>query len=334
MIRCGLPEAAALTALFAVTGTQIFTVHHRRGVRPGGVRAGGAMAGDSVTAGEGGAGFGNATRSRCSLRRHTDKRHAGVRRRILVSLRKAASSRPSGARSVRAAAERILVVLAVSAGLTLGTAGASRPGAGIEGNLSGCARKAAVTGAFQVARTFLAYSFVSPEYAFLHLPEGIDMRDFRGWHFPVWRGRGASVGFLCLAGRCLGALWHWRDGSLAVGIAVALLLNMLFHCDFQFRGSLVYLCLAHAFPGVRPGGWSGALVRDLRAARWAYVGAVLALAGILGRTICRFAMGSPRRSTRSVSIVRHHARSRCGSLLSPDSDAFPKRRFPQEIRCD
>ena len=137
------------------------------------------------------------------------------------------------------------------------------------------------TGPFQVVRTFLAYSFVSPGYDFLHLPEGIDMRDFRGWHFSqagavaVW----CWLGFL-FAGAA-GALANPRTRWLASGIAVALVLNIVFHFDFQFRGSL-YIYASHMHflvfalaAGLAP--W----VRGMRAARIAYVGVVLALTAVV-----------------------------------------------------
>jgi hypothetical protein len=138
------------------------------------------------------------------------------------------------------------------------------------------------TGAFQVARTFLAYSFVSPEYDFVHLPEGIDMRDFRGWRFS---GIGTAAVWCWLAflfSGTVAALAHPRMRWLAAGMVTALLLNIVFHFDFQFRGSL-YIYAAHMhFLLFGPAAGLAPWVRHMGIARWAYVAAVLVLAILLG----------------------------------------------------
>jgi len=138
------------------------------------------------------------------------------------------------------------------------------------------------TGAFQVARTFLAYSFVSPDYDLVHLPEGIDMRDFRSWRFSpvgvvaVW----CWLAFMVTG--AVGALANPRTRWLAGGMAVALVLNLLFHLDFQFRGSL-YIYASHMHflvfglaAGLAP--WMAGVGRG----RWVYVAAVLGLAMLVG----------------------------------------------------
>jgi hypothetical protein len=137
------------------------------------------------------------------------------------------------------------------------------------------------TGALQVVRTFLGYSFVSPEYDILRLPEGIDMRDFRGWRFS---GIGTAAVWCWLAflvSGTVGALTHPRTRWLTAGMAAALLLNILFHLDFQFRGSL-YIYASHMdflvfalAAGVAP--W----IRETRLPRLLYVGVVLVLAVLI-----------------------------------------------------
>ena len=100
------------------------------------------------------------------------------------------------------------------------------------------------TGAGQVPLTFFTFSFVSPNYSWLMLPEGINMRDFREYSFP-FPGQIAAPLWLafCAVGTVAG-FGHHRYRIIASGIAVALVCNLLFHLDFQFRGSL-YLYAAH-----------------------------------------------------------------------------------------
>ena len=85
---------------------------------------------------------------------------------------------------------------------------------------------------------------MSPEYDFLHLPEGIDMRDFRAWRFSPIGAVAMPVWLVFLGAGTVGALTHRRTRWLAGGMATALLLNILFHLDFQFRGSL-YIYASH-----------------------------------------------------------------------------------------
>ncbi len=134
------------------------------------------------------------------------------------------------------------------------------------------------TGALEVVRTFLGYSFVSPEYDILRLPEGIEMRDFRGWRFSPAGVVAMPVWLAFLATGTVGALAHPRTRWLAIGMVVALVLNIVFHLDFQFRGSL-YIYGSHMHflvfglaAGLAP--W----VREMGVARWLYVGVVVALA--------------------------------------------------------
>ena len=150
---------------------------------------------------------------------------------------------------------------------------------------------------------------MSPEYDYLHLPEGIDMRDFRSWRFPGIGTAAVWCWLVFLAAGLVGALTHPRMRWLAAGMGTALVLNLVFHLDFQFRGSL-YIYASHMHflvfglaAGLAP--W----VRDMKIARWAYVGVVLALAVLVGATICRSCRRSRSRSTKWRSSVRHPARS-------------------------
>jgi hypothetical protein len=128
----------------------------------------------------------------------------------------------------------------------------------------------------------LGYAVVPPRFSTLELPEGIAMLGFRAPEF-TWRSLSATV------------LWHgfWAVGAvamlmqrrlrwLAAGLVAVLVLNVIFHLDFQFRGSL-FLYSAHvnlalfllgcgAAPLLRPGS---------RAAR-AYLAVVVALVVLVG----------------------------------------------------
>jgi hypothetical protein len=100
------------------------------------------------------------------------------------------------------------------------------------------------TGALQVVATFLGFSFVSPRYSWLLLPEGINMRDFRAWSFGGTGQVAVVLWLLFWATGAVAALLHPRFRVLAAGLAVALAANLIFHLDFQFRGSL-YIYAAH-----------------------------------------------------------------------------------------
>jgi hypothetical protein len=283
VIRAGRPEAAALTALFAVTGTQIFT--------------------SIIVEAYGPAGFGLAALWLLTAARLADGKNRLWQRyaiavfcfgvtltnvmqvfvaELLVSLR-----RVGPIQALRRAIVFGLVLSGIIAVLSvfvwydaLRTALAD-PVLALK-EVYWLRTKGERTGAFQVVRTFLAYSFVSPEYDFLRLPEGIDMRDFRGWRFSGIGTAAVWCWLVFLAGGAVGALTHPRTRWLAAGMATALLLNLLFHLDFQFRGSL-YIYAAHMHflvfslaAGLAP--W----VRRMQTARWLYTGAVLALAVLIG----------------------------------------------------
>lgn len=96
----------------------------------------------------------------------------------------------------------------------------------------------------QLALTFFGYSFVSPNFSWLRIPPDINMRDFRAFSFPV-------IGLLAIAGW----LVFWITGAvamaatprmrtLAIGLALGVLFNFALNMHFQFRGS-VYIYAAH-----------------------------------------------------------------------------------------
>jgi hypothetical protein len=283
VIRCGRPEATALTLLFAVTGTQLFT--------------------SIIVEAYGPAGFGIAALWLLTALRLADGRSRVWQRyaiavfcfgvtltnvmqvfaaELLVSLRSVGPVQAVRRAIVFGLVLTILVaVLAAAVWHQELMVALHDPVLALK-EIYWLRTKGERTGPFQVVRTFLAYSFVSPGYDFLHLPEGIDMRDFRGWHFSPVGAMAVWCWLAFLAAGTVGALANPRTRWLASGIAIALLLNLVFHFDFQFRGSL-YIYASHMHflvfalaAGLAP--W----VREMGAVRWAYVGVVVALAVLVG----------------------------------------------------
>jgi hypothetical protein len=138
------------------------------------------------------------------------------------------------------------------------------------------------TGISQVLLTFLGFSFVSPEYSWLMLPEGINMRDFREY---VFRSTGAMAMPLWLTFWTVGAvaaLVHRRYRWLALGVAGALVFDVLLHLDFQFRGSLYLYCAHSHLPAFILGAGLAPWVAGTHVARAIYVTVVLVLAVLVG----------------------------------------------------
>jgi hypothetical protein len=100
------------------------------------------------------------------------------------------------------------------------------------------------TGPGEVLLTFFTFSFVSPHYSWLVLPEGTNMRDFRAYDFPAVGQIAAPLWLAFAFVGTVAAFCHRRYRMIAAGLGAALVFNLLFHLDFQFRGSL-YLYAAH-----------------------------------------------------------------------------------------
>jgi hypothetical protein len=283
VIRSGLPEAAALTVLFAVTGTQVFTSIIVEAYGPAGFGLAALWLVTALRLADG--------KSRLWWRYAIAVFSFGVTltnvmqvfvAELLVSLRTVGPIEALRRAIVFGLVlTGIITVLSIvvwhDALLTV----LADPVLALK-EIYWLRTKGFRVGAFQVVRTFLAYSFVSPDYDFLHLPEGIDMRDFRGWRFSGIGSVAVWCWLVFLASGAVGALTHPRTRWLAAGMATALLLNIVFHLDFQFRGS-VYIYAAHMHflvfglaAGLAP--W----VREMRTARWFYLVVVLALTALVG----------------------------------------------------
>lgn len=138
------------------------------------------------------------------------------------------------------------------------------------------------TGAEKVFLTFFTFSFVSPAYSWLMLPEGINMRDFREYAFAMPGQIAAPLWMAFCATGIVAGLRHRRYRLIARGLAAALAFNLVFHLDFQFRGSL-YLYAAHLHFLIFALG--AGLAPWLSAARFsgkAYIATVLLLAVLVG----------------------------------------------------
>lgn len=128
----------------------------------------------------------------------------------------------------------------------------------------------------------VGFTVVSPDFVIARLEDGVEMWDFRA---PVFDR------FTLLAS----VLWHsfWLVGAiaafctpatrwLAAGLAATLVLNIVFHLDFQYRGSL-YLYAAHThFLVFALGAGLAPALRPASLAARAYLAVVLVLVVLVG----------------------------------------------------
>jgi hypothetical protein len=75
--------------------------------------------------------------------------------------------------------------------------------------------------------TFFGFSFVSPQYSWLLLPEGINMRDFRAWSFDSIGAIAAPLWLTFWVVGAVAALTHRQYRLVATGMAVALAMHFL-----------------------------------------------------------------------------------------------------------
>ncbi len=135
----------------------------------------------------------------------------------------------------------------------------------------------------RILLTFFGFSFVSPAYSWVKLTDDLPiMRDFRDYvlspvgqvALPLW------LGFWTLG--AIAALRHPHYRWPALGLFAAIAFNVLLHMDFQNRGSL-YLYSAHLhFPIFALGAGLALFLGPSARVRGAYVAAVLLLAGLIG----------------------------------------------------
>ena len=146
------------------------------------------------------------------------------------------------------------------------------------------------TGPLGVLKSFLVFSFVSPAFSVLPLPEGTRMLDFRDWAFAPPRELAAWVWLAFLAAGTAAGLLHPGYRPAALLILAALTANILFHLDYQYRGSLyIYAAHTHVLVFALAAGLAAWLGPARPRLRLGYIGAVLALAALLGVVNLRMA---------------------------------------------
>ncbi|SUS04147.1 conserved membrane hypothetical protein [uncultured Defluviicoccus sp.] len=137
--------------------------------------------------------------------------------------------------------------------------------------------KGPTTGLAKVLQTFLGFSFVSPEYTVVPLPESTRMIDFRDWLFPSYGGMFVAFWLVFLIVGTIAGIADAVYRPIAIAMLAALLWNVVFHMSFQYRGSL-YIYAAHTH--FLTFGLACGLARHLnnKLTRTTYVSAVLAMA--------------------------------------------------------
>jgi len=146
------------------------------------------------------------------------------------------------------------------------------------------------TGPLPVLQNFLAFSFVSPAFSVLPLPEGTRMLDFRDWAFAPPGELAAWAWLAFLAAGAAGGLLHPGYRPIALPILAALAFNVVFHLDYQYRGSLyIYAAHTHVLVFALAAGLAAWLGPARPRLRLGYVGAVLALAALMGVVNLRMA---------------------------------------------
>ena len=143
--------------------------------------------------------------------------------------------------------------------------------------------KGAREGADQVLLTYLAYAFVSPGFTEVSIPEGT-MLDFRRLVYAPMELVALGVWLAFLSVGSVAGLVQRETRWIAGGLAAALAGNLLFHLDFQFRGSLyLYAGRMHFLVFALAAGLA-AQVRGQPVGSRIYVGVTLGLAVLVGTT--------------------------------------------------
>ena len=129
--------------------------------------------------------------------------------------------------------------------------------------------KGATTGVTELLLTFFGYSFFSPAFAKVVIAPDIFMSDFRNFSYaPIESYFVIAWWLFALVGAVLG-FRHSQFRRVAMPMALIVVLNLLFHLDYQFRGSL-YIYAAHLhFPifvlGMGAAPWAASQTLRIRA---------------------------------------------------------------------
>lgn len=138
-------------------------------------------------------------------------------------------------------------------------------------------------GTIDVLQTFLVFSFVSPEFSVVLLPEGTRMLDFRVFSFAPPGGPAAWLWIGFLAAGTAGGLLHRNYRLVALPLLTALLANTVFHLDYQHRGSLyIYSGHTHFLVFALASGLAPRICACRYHVRVVYFGYVIFLTGLVG----------------------------------------------------
>lgn len=137
-------------------------------------------------------------------------------------------------------------------------------------------------GLVDVLLRLVGYGVVSPRFVSVVLPDGITMLDFRAPDFGPLAALAFGLWQLFWLVGAIAAFRHPPTRWLALGLAATLVLNIVFHLDFQFRGS-IYLYAAHThFLVFALGAGLAPMLRPGSAAARGYLGVVLLLVVLVG----------------------------------------------------
>ncbi len=104
--------------------------------------------------------------------------------------------------------------------------------------------KGDISGPSELLLTFFGYSFFSPDFVKVEIGADVFMSDFRTFSYaPVERLFVVAWWVFAVSGAIIGFM-HPQFRRVAMPLALIILLNLLFHLDYQYRGSL-YLYAAH-----------------------------------------------------------------------------------------
>jgi len=102
----------------------------------------------------------------------------------------------------------------------------------------------AATGLSELLLTFFGYSFFSPAFASVEIGPDIFMRDFRTFTYAPIESLLVIAWWIFAAVGAVMGFRHPQFRRVAMPLALIVVLNLLFHLDYQYRGSL-YLYAAH-----------------------------------------------------------------------------------------
>jgi hypothetical protein len=104
--------------------------------------------------------------------------------------------------------------------------------------------KGATVGLLQLLKTFFVYSVYAPEFDRVPLSSAINMLDFRSYSFSLPVFCAAIVWLLFWVANLIFGISLFSSHKLLLPLVVAIVVNLVFHLGYQFRGS-IYIYTAH-----------------------------------------------------------------------------------------